>query len=429
MKQVWTVFEFTLKDVVKKKAFIISTVIIVAAILILSLVPKGISLFSGEGEKQEESGAEEAPAETGNDGAEEGTDVCYYVDEANLIPGGMDALSEGYPDIRFEKGKETDIDGYRKKMEEDHSVSVVWLTEQDKRPFIHVVNRDFMSGVSADTIAEILSDAYVSQTLSALGIDQTVIADMSQPLGFEEEMVGDLNVTGYVLGIIFTMLMFFAIYYYGYGVAMSVATEKTTRVMETLVVSAKPSRILIGKCLAMGALGLMQFGGILLFAVICCMLFIPDGFVLFGAPVSLSAITPYTAVFLIAYFILGYALFAMLNAVCGASVSKIEDLNSAMMPVSLMAVASFYLGYFTTITTSANGTLQKVAMYFPFSAPFMVPSRLLNGGIKTWEMLVSLGIMLAAIVVLALISVRIYSASVLHYGKRQSILKLLKKAE
>ena len=54
------------------------------------------------------------------------------------------------------------------------------------------------------------------------------------------------------------LLMFFAVYYYGYGVAMSVASEKTTRVMETLVVSAKPSRILLGKCIAMGVLGLIQ---------------------------------------------------------------------------------------------------------------------------------------------------------------------------
>ena len=69
-----------------------------------------------------------------------------------------------------------------------------------------------------------------------------------------QDIAGQMDLSGYALGLILTVLMFFAIYYYGYGVSMSVATEKASRVMETLVVSAKPSRLLIGKCLAMGCL-------------------------------------------------------------------------------------------------------------------------------------------------------------------------------
>ncbi len=420
MKQIMLVFGYTFRDAVKKKAFVISTVIILALILILSMLPRGIEFFSQTDDDGTQSA--EKPAET----QESPDDLprCYYIDENGLIADGSRVLSEVLGGVSVTEGTEGQLDAYREEIRKDGDVSAVWITEQDGRPYLHVICKDFMSGISSGDVTDALSNACLRQELAKQGLDEKAITAVTAPLNMEVEAVGELDLTGYVLGIIFTMLMFFAIYYYGYGVAMSVATEKTSRVMETLVVSAKPSRILLGKCLAMGALGLLQFAGVILFSVICAGLFLPEGFTIMGAELSLSALTPYTVLFLLAYFVLGYSLFAMLNAVCGASVSKVEDLNSAMMPVSVIAVLSFYLGYFTTITSSENGMLQKIAMYLPFSSPFMVPSRLLNGGIGTKEMLISLGILLVSIVLLALISIRIYSASVLHYGKRQNPLKI-----
>src|SRR5690606_11215873 len=96
-----------------------------------------------------------------------------------------------------------------------------------------------------------------------------------------------MDITGYSLGIVLTLLMFFAVYYYGYGVAMSVASEKTTRVMETLVVSAKPSRILLGKCIAMGVLGLIQLSLFIVTAAVGYALIVPKGFTIGGVPLAL----------------------------------------------------------------------------------------------------------------------------------------------
>mgnify|MGYP000494293366 CR=1 FL=1 len=69
-----------------------------------------------------------------------------------------------------------------------------------------------------------------------------------------------MDITGYILGVFMTIVMFFAVYYYGNGVAMSVAAEKTSRVMETLIVSAKPSRILAGKWSGHGCCGAFAAG-------------------------------------------------------------------------------------------------------------------------------------------------------------------------
>ena len=108
-----------------------------------------------------------------------------------------------------------------------------------------------------------------------------------------------------------------------------------------------------------------------------------------------------------------------MNAVCGASVSKIEDLNSAMMPVVLIAMVSFYVGYFAAISGSgADSMLQKVAIYIPFCSPFIVPFKILNGDVPMMDIMLSIAALLAAIVVIAAVSIRIYTASVLHYGNR-----------
>jgi hypothetical protein len=99
---------------------------------------------------------------------------------------------------------------------------------------------------------------------------------------------------------------------------MSVASEKTSRVMETLIVSTKPSRILLGKCIAMGTLGLIQLSIFILAAALGYNLLIPDDFTISGVPLALSSFTPASALLILVYFLLGYALFAMINSVCGA---------------------------------------------------------------------------------------------------------------
>ena len=84
---------------------------------------------------------------------------------------------------------------------------------------------------------------------------------------------------------------------------------------------------------------------------------------------------------------------------CGAAVSKVEDLNSAMMPVSIIVVIGFYLGYFTSVAGGGSNALSKLALYLPISSPFAVPFKILTGDIATQELLISMGILAAAIVV------------------------------
>lgn len=410
MKQIGIVMQYTFNDAIRKKAFKISTIIVVLLIALLCALPRVIASFDdGDNSAEEEQTA--AASYAGK---------CYYIDDQNLIPGGAEALKSYFTNTEILTGSGESLDQYKDEIGEDGTVSAIVITKSETSavPGIQIITKDFMSGISGDGAAEALTEAYVSDLLTAQGVAPETIELTKTKLTYESQMAGSMNLSGYIMGILVTVLIFYAIYYYGYGVSMSIATEKTSRVMETLVVSAKPSHILIGKCLGMGLLGICQFVIVLLSGVLFYKLFIPENFALMGMPLTLDAFTYKSAILIGVYFLLGYALYAVLNAVCGASVSKIEDLNSAMMPVMLVAMLSFFIGYFTAISGSGSSLFQKIAMYVPFCSPFILPFRLLNGDVAALDITISIALLIAAIIIITIISIRIYSASVLHYGKR-----------
>jgi len=228
----------------------------------------------------------------------------------------------------------------------------------------------------------------------------------------------------YISGIVISMLLFFSIYYYGYGVAMSVASEKTSRVMELLVTSTKPSKIILGKSAAMGLLGLIQLFMVVLTGTLTYKLTFPENFAIAGQVLDFSSFTPFSLSMIFIYFILGYSLYAMMNAVAGATVSKAEDVNSALMPISMISMLGFYLGYFSLAVP--NSTIAIVSSIIPFSTPFSMPSRILATDVPIWQIAASIFSLVITIVFIAWSSIKIYSSAILHYGKRLKFKDLVK---
>lgn len=403
MKQIFTVFAFTLKDAIRKKAFIISTAIILALIIGGSAA---LAIFMGSSDETDE-GTDEAPQKN----------ICYYLDEHDILPGAAEALTVLYDVKEITAAEKEDVVA---QIKEDKSISLLEVSAKNSQPLVTVYSKDFMSGAGTNisSVSQIINEVHSMNVLVNSGVDPDLVILSRQPVQYETVFAGEMNASAYVIGIIFTLLMFFAIYYYGYGVAMSVATEKTSRVMETLIVSAKPSRILLGKCFGMGVLGIIQFAMIVLTGGLCLKFIIPSELLTQGSEFSLSVLSAETVAVMFVYFVLGYSLFAVMNAVSGALVSKIEDLNSAMMPVMLLSMVGFYLGYFVNILSPGSGIVQKIAMYLPISSPFIVPSSMLSNSIEPYQVVISVLILALSVIAVGALSVKIYSASVLHYGKK-----------
>ena len=406
MKQILTVFSYTFKEGVRKKAFWISTLVIMVLLGGMCAIPRVMTLF----DKEEES------AETKT----EYSGTCYMADETGVFEKEIPYLKAAYPGMNFKSIEQDEIKGLEKAVDESKSRNVAILSIQEKEaaPVLEITVSNFLSKVQVDTIADACNKIWQSHLLTEKGLEKGEVAVIQTPLTYTEKFIRNMNLTEYVVGLLLTFVMFFAVYYYGYGVAMSISSEKTSRVMETLIISAKPSKILIGKCLAMGTVGLLQLGGLMAFAGFCYKFILPEGFQIAGVDLAVSGFTPKTLIFLIIYFILGYALYAVMNSVCGAAVSKIEDLNSAMMPVSILVIIGFYLGYFTSVMGGGSGALSKLAVYLPISSPFAVPFKLITGEINMQELGISILLLVLAIVIVTIFSVRIYSASVMHYGNR-----------
>lgn len=422
MRDILTVFRFTLRDGARKKAFWVTTIIVLVLIVGICCIPRVMELFSGG--STPEPGTEAPGSSTGE--PVEKTETCYLIDEQQLIPGAAEALAAALPQADVIAGEESQLDSYKAEAEEDGSIYIVQVlpSEQGMLPKVQFYVHDILSGAPTDTVTAVLKTTYVSQALQSAGVSADMAALALSDMTYDMAIVGKMDMSGYVLGILLTMLTFFAVYYYGYGVAMSVASEKTSRVMETLVVSAKPSRILVGKILGMGVLGLLQMLMFLVVGALGYTLLVPEDFTIGGMPLALSAFTPASAVLILVYFLLGYALYAVLNSVCGATVSRTEDLNAAMMPTVFISLIAFYAAYMVMFIP--NEAAKRIVTYIPFTSPFLLPFRLLNETVPATDIAISLVLLVVCIALVALLSIRIYSASVLHYGQRLKLKDILK---
>lgn len=249
---------------------------------------------------------------------------------------------------------------------------------------------------------------FIGSDLSTIKIEITPTTD--------EASLEEVLPTNIIISMVVSFLLFFGIYLYGHSIATSISTEKTSRVIETLVTSARPYQIIFGKTLGMGLLGILQLAFLCGVTIFSYNFFIADHLDFVSMIMESVTINWTTLLVLFAYFILGYLLYAFANTVIGATVSKAEDVQIASMPLSIISLACFYLSFFT-IETPESG-LSTFASYFPFSSPFSMPSKFLTNFASSNEAIVSLVFLLVGVIVLAFIAIRIYSATILNYGNR-----------
>ena len=139
---------------------------------------------------------------------------------------------------------------------------------------------------------------------------------------------------------------------------------------------------------------------------------------------NITAITPYLGIITIIYFILGYLAYALLYALTGSTVSKPEDIQSANGPVAMLAVIGFYLSYFTMMNPTSS--LNVFASIFPISSPFCMPFRIMMGLASTTDVLISIAVLIITILVIAKVTIKIYSNAILNYGTKMGIKDIMK---
>lgn len=203
------------------------------------------------------------------------------------------------------------------------------------------------------------------------------------------------------------LLLYGQLFGYGVWVATGVIEEKSSRVVEVLLSAISPRQLLAGKIVGIGLLGLCQLAVIATYAIVVA--------TTTGA-LDLPADALGIALIAIGWFVFGFAFYASLFAVSGALVSRMEELQNALVPINLLVVASFFISI--TAVSEPDTTLARVASLLPFSSALAMPVRIALGSATGFEIAAALVILIGSSAVLVPLAGRLYSGAVLRIGPR-----------
>lgn len=233
---------------------------------------------------------------------------------------------------------------------------------------------------------------------------------------------GQLN---FVFGLGVAMLLYIMTFVYGLNVLRGVLEEKQTRVAEVVIASISPSRLLIGKVLGVGGVGITQM---LIWLATSVGLWSARGPLLAklgmdAAPMTLPSITAVQVGILLLFFVAGFMFYAGLFAAAGATVSSEQEAQQAQMPIVLLLVSCIMFAQ--NILMQPDSSLARLLSFLPHSAPIIMPLRMTLAPIPTGELVGSLlSVSIGAVLSIA-VAARIYRVGLLMYGKRPNIKELL----
>jgi len=272
-----------------------------------------------------------------------------------------------------------------------------------------IVVRDEPPGQLVGLIQAVSLRERSRQALVAAGLsdDQVDAALLQRPLPVEAlEPVDARRSESATVAFVGVLLLYGQLFAYGYWVAAGVVEEKSSRVAEVLLATLRPSHLLRGKILGIGLLGLLQ---LLLIGLVG--LFVSNAVGSLEFPSGAIA----TMGVVLVWFVLGFFFYAGLFAVAGSIVTRQEDLQTTMTPLTILIIASFIIGL--SATGDPDSTLAMVASLLPFSSPLVMPTRIVIGDAAPWEVVASLAISVMSTAALIPIATKVYSRALLRPGR------------
>jgi ABC-2 type transport system permease protein len=253
--------------------------------------------------------------------------------------------------------------------------------------------------------------ARAQQTLQSAGVPpaeiQAVLAPPPLPVRSLEPVDEDAR-SKRTIATVAVFLLYGQLIGYCFAVAMGVVEEKSTRVVEVLLATVRPVQLLAGKIIGIGLVGLIQLAIIGVIGLVIAVA---------ANAITLPPDAAGTIGSVLLWFLLGYAFYSSMFAVAGAIVSRQEELQNTATPLNLLMIASFFIAFSSSVT-GADSTLARVSSFLPPVAPLVMPLRIAGGDAATWEIALSLAIMLVSIVAVVLLAARLYEGAILRTGAR-----------
>lgn len=406
MQQFFTVFKYEFKKIVLSKGYLISTgimAIILAGVFFLPQLISDLKLFNSDNN----------------------TPVALiktdYVKSETLVQTIHAALPDyevKLTDKSTEEAKQEVINDKAKFfIEANHDLTEV--TEYSKIGFSEASTREVQS---IDAIVKNLrqSDLLAEQNLAPSAIAKVLNPDVKINL----ETVNKNGAASVIYTFVLIYALYMAITFYGSHVMNSVVTEKTSRAMEVLATSVKPNALLFGKIISTSLAGLIQIAAIIIEAFICVKISSVNN-PSFPVNQIISNIPAQILVYMLIFFLLGFLIYSFLYGAFASTVSKIDELGSAVMPVQIIIIFTFFVTMSAINSGNADTPFNVFLSYFPFTAPMMMFTRAIISNVSTLEIILSILVLIVSTYFIGWLSARIYRVGILMYGEKPNFIKLM----
>lgn len=412
MKQFKKIFSFELRYYLKNKVFVgvtIFLVLLIAGVMFFPRITENLSKEEGTSSEAKEVMLIKAEST-------ETEEVSLQV---------FASLFEDY-DVKTFSGNEESL---KEKLENEEAECAFLMTSPTS--FTYYVKNLSLYDMNSQVATEALQKIYQLNTMIESGMTlEDAQNTMNIAVTSETVNLGVNQAENYWYTYIMIFALYMVILFYGQMVATNVAGEKSSRAMELLITSAKPVSMMFGKVLASCVAGLIQiiavFGSAILFYGINKSYWTDSPIIssIFDMPPELLG-------YMIVFFILGFLLYAFMFGAVGSTATRLEDINTSVMPITLLFVVGFVVVMMGFASGEVETTLMKVCSFIPFTSSMAMFTRIAMGTVSLWEILLSIGILGASCGVIGVLAAKIYRAGVLLYGstlKIKDIIKLLRTA-
>lgn len=438
MKQFGTIFKFELMNYLKNKVFVGVTVFLVAVMAAVMFFPGIMEVFDDEKTQTAETenagmanGGEEAgTAAGGEEGKSAETEglMLFAADGLENAEVIREAFAASFTDYEVELTEE-DVENIKEKVTSGEAECAFVMDSPTS--YIYYVDNLSMYDMNMEIADEVLGNIYRINAMEMAGMSAEEAREaLSVEITHETESLGKDQMQNFFYTYIMIFALYMVILLYGQMVATNVATEKSSRAMELLITSAKPVSMMFGKVIASCLAGFIQlllvFGSAILFYNLNL-----DHWEGNMIVASIFDMPPDLLVYMLIFFVLGFFIYAFMFGAIGSTASKVEDINTSVMPVTLLFVAGFIIVMMSMSSGSIDSLLMRVCSYVPFASPMAMFTRIAMSTVPFYEIVISIAVLIASVAGIGVISAKIYRVGVLLYGttpKIGSILKAIKKA-
>lgn len=424
------VYVFTFKQTFKNKAFIISFIILLClSLLSMPLIKMIASLGTVDETKP-------IPIKK-----------VYVLNKTHLTDPTFLLQNESTKHITFEKVD--DEQAISKHIEDNETDAILLIVEELQGAYHLQLLKAAKSSIKTKHLTVLereLNQSFISYLIDTLEINAEQLAMIESSITTKVSLLDEHNQTivgkirdniteteyWFIYGLLFVVLMVNMLA--SSQIATSIVTEKSTRVVEYLLISIKPMALIIGKSLAMlsaVAIQMVAFISMTGLSNLLTGLLFPStsgGFIQNSLPkdIFVNLASPLNLLLCLIVIVLGLLFYSTLAGLAGATVSKMEELGEGLLLFTLTNMVGMYIGIIASSLLMGPGFnwFTVFSLLFPLSSPFILPGAILVGKASWWLALLAIALQVLSITLLLHFVAKVYETLILHTGNKIKVKEL-----